>query len=80
MVLIVQADKYDSSDIRNWWSDAHMVIYERQRIDIDCGDLFELLVGERLSCDIGEILGAITQSTLSINKGWLFATGNTETR
>jgi hypothetical protein len=38
-----------------------------------------LLVGERLSCDIGEMLGKITQSTLAINKGWLFATGNTET-
>ena len=33
-----------------------MVIYERQLIDIGCGDLFELLVGERVSCDIGEML------------------------
>ncbi len=46
MVLIVEANTDDSSDIRNWWSDAHMVIYERQLIDIDCGDLFELLVGD----------------------------------
>jgi len=47
MVLIVQADTDDSSDIRNGWSDAHMVIYERQLIYIDRSDLFELLVGER---------------------------------
>ena len=46
MVLIVEANTDDSSDIRNWWSDAHIVIYERQLIDIDCGDLFELLVGD----------------------------------
>jgi len=47
-----------------------------RRIDIDCGDPFELLVGERLSCDIGEMLGEVTQSTLGINNGRLFATGN----
>jgi hypothetical protein len=41
MVLIVQADTDDSSDIRNWWPDAHMVIYEGQLIDIDCRDLVE---------------------------------------
>jgi hypothetical protein len=41
MVLIVEADTDDSSDIRNWWSDAHTVIYERQLIDIDFGDLFD---------------------------------------
>jgi hypothetical protein len=80
MVLIVQADTDDSSDIRNWRSDAHMVIYERQLIDIDCGDLFESLFGERVSCDIGEMPGETTQSTLGIDKGWLFAAGNAETR
>jgi hypothetical protein len=79
MVLIVEADTDDSPDIRNWWSDADMVIYKRQLIDIDCGDLFELLVGERLSCDIGEMLREITQPTLGINNGGFFATWNTET-